>query len=420
MSQKIDLDHGRFRQIVRGKIKQNLRKYISQGEMIGAQGQGRGLDPAAADRHPALPLRRQAAGRRRARARATSATRSARARRKPGEGEAGERPGEHLARGRGHARRARRDPGRGARAARHRAQGHREDRRRTRIKYTGIRTSGPESLAPLPAHLSSRRSSARSRCGTYDPKNPVIVPDPRGQALPLVEDRARCRRRNAVIIYMMDVSGSMGDEQKEIVRIESLLDRYLAALAVQGPREPLHHPRRDGARGRSRHLLPHARVGRHDDLARRTSCARRSSRTTTRPSEWNIYPFHFSDGDNWSVDDTRTLRRAAQERRSCRSCNLFCYGQVESPLRLGPVHQGPARALRRATSASSPREIEDKDAHRGLDQGLPREGQVDAVSSSNAAARQYLRDMQETIEGHASDYGLDFFPILFEVLDYDR
>ena len=20
--------------------------------------------------------------------------------------------------------------------------------------------------------------------------------------------------------------------------------------------------------------------------------------------EWNIYPFHFSDGDNWSVDDT--------------------------------------------------------------------------------------------------------------------
>ena len=23
------------------------------------------------------------------------------------------------------------------------------------------------------------------------------------------------------------------------------------------------------------------------------------------PSEFNIYPFHFSDGDNWSADDTR-------------------------------------------------------------------------------------------------------------------
>ncbi len=30
----------------------------------------------------------------------------------------------------------------------------------------------------------------------------------------------------------------------------------------------------------------------------------------------------------------------------------------------------------------------------------------------------YLRDMQEEIEGHAKAYGLDFFPILYEVLDY--
>jgi stage V sporulation protein R len=30
----------------------------------------------------------------------------------------------------------------------------------------------------------------------------------------------------------------------------------------------------------------------------------------------------------------------------------------------------------------------------------------------------YLRDMQEDIEGHAKHYGLDFFPILYEVLDY--
>src|SRR4026207_1146406 len=30
----------------------------------------------------------------------------------------------------------------------------------------------------------------------------------------------------------------------------------------------------------------------------------------------------------------------------------------------------------------------------------------------------YLRDMQEEIEAHAKRYGLDFFPILYEVLDY--
>src|ERR1700742_3340877 len=30
----------------------------------------------------------------------------------------------------------------------------------------------------------------------------------------------------------------------------------------------------------------------------------------------------------------------------------------------------------------------------------------------------YLRDMQEEIEGYAKGFGLDFFPILYEVLDY--
>jgi uncharacterized sporulation protein YeaH/YhbH (DUF444 family) len=35
---RIEQDTGRFRQIVRGHVKQNLRKYMSQGELIGRQG----------------------------------------------------------------------------------------------------------------------------------------------------------------------------------------------------------------------------------------------------------------------------------------------------------------------------------------------------------------------------------------------
>ena len=34
----IEQDYLRFRQIVRGKIKQDLKKYISQGELIGKKG----------------------------------------------------------------------------------------------------------------------------------------------------------------------------------------------------------------------------------------------------------------------------------------------------------------------------------------------------------------------------------------------
>ena len=48
------------------------------------------------------------------------------------------------------------------------------------------------------------------------------------------------------------------------------------------------------------------------------------------PSEdWNIYPFHFSDGDNWGGGDTQKCLRLLDEELLPKS-NIFCYGQVES------------------------------------------------------------------------------------------
>src|SRR5690606_35856083 len=38
MAMKIERDQSRFKQIVRGKIRENLRKYITQGEMLGRKG----------------------------------------------------------------------------------------------------------------------------------------------------------------------------------------------------------------------------------------------------------------------------------------------------------------------------------------------------------------------------------------------
>src|SRR5271169_6713722 len=38
MGQKIERDHQRFRKLVRGKVKSDLSKYISRGEMIGKKG----------------------------------------------------------------------------------------------------------------------------------------------------------------------------------------------------------------------------------------------------------------------------------------------------------------------------------------------------------------------------------------------
>ena len=96
MSQRIDLDHGRFRQIIRGKIKQNLRKYISQGEMIARKGKDSVSIPI-----PQVDLPRfkwgdkQGGGVGQGEGEPGESLGQGQA--KPGAGEAGDRPGEHMA-----------------------------------------------------------------------------------------------------------------------------------------------------------------------------------------------------------------------------------------------------------------------------------------------------------------------------------
>ena len=47
------------------------------------------------------------------------------------------------------------------------------------------------------------------------------------------------------------------------------------------------------------------------------------------PSLWNIYPFHFSDGDNWGGEDTALCMEVLKE-HLLPVANVFCYGQVKS------------------------------------------------------------------------------------------
>ena len=146
---------------------------------------------------------------------------------------------------------------------------------------------------------------------------------------------------------MMDVSGSMGDEQKEIVRIESfwidtwlrkhykgLETRYIIhdAVAREVDRDTFFHTRESGGT-----MISSAYK----------LCARDHREPTTPPTRWNIYPFHFSDGDNWSADDTRVCIEILQERHPAGGEPVLLRPGGE-PLRLGPVHQGPPRGVRRA------------------------------------------------------------------------
>src|SRR4029079_7727297 len=93
-------------------------------------------------------------------------------------------------------------------------------------RYTGIRRVGPESLR----HFKRTYKEALRRTiasGVYNPAVPIIVPQHDDRRFRSWKDSLE-PVANAVILYMMDVSGSMGEEQKDIVRIETFwIDTWL-------------------------------------------------------------------------------------------------------------------------------------------------------------------------------------------------
>jgi uncharacterized protein len=327
MSLKIDTDHSRFRQIVKGKVRQNLRQYISQGQMMGRKGKDQVSIPIPQIDIPRFVFgSKQNGGVSQGSGEVGEGLEPGDGQEGSGSGKAGEGEGQHslevditldeLA------------DILGEELELPQIQNKGESRiRATKERYTGIRTVGPESLR----HFKRTYREALKRSiasGTYDRENPMIVPQ---------KDDKRFRSwkennepvANAVIIYMMDVSGSMGEEQKEIVRIESfwidtwlrrqykgLDSRYIIhdAVAREVDRETFFHTRESGGTMIS-------------------SAYRLASQLIDDkypPDLWNIYPFHFSDGDNWSMDDTLTCVELLKQHLLPR-VNMFAYGQVESP-----------------------------------------------------------------------------------------
>ena len=134
---------------------------------------------------------------------------------------------------------------------------------------------------------------------------------------------------NAVIIYIMDVSGSMGDEQKEMVRIESFwIDTWLQSQYEGLEVRFITHDA--AAREVDRQTFFHTRESGGTMISSAYQLCMEMIQSDYGTGEWNIYPFHFSDGDNWSTEDTRTCISLLKE-KILPKVNQFGYGQVESP-----------------------------------------------------------------------------------------
>jgi hypothetical protein len=321
---RIERDLNRFRRIVRGQIKQNLRKYMSQGELIGRQGK----------RLVSIPLPQIDIPRFRYGSKQTGGVGQgdgnvgdplAQGDPQPGQGQAGSDPGQHVLEVDISLDELAQILGEELQLPRIEPKG-KKNIISEKVKYNRIRRVGPDSLR----HFKRTYKEALRRqvsSDQYNPANPVIVP---------IRDDLRYRswsenpapESNAIIIYMMDVSGSMGNEQKEMVRhtafwIETWLRSqyrqieicYIVhdAAAKVVDQDTFYHLRESGG----------TRISSAYQLCNQVIDQRYP------PNDWNIYPFHFSDGDNWGSEDTAICLTLLENELLPKS-NLFCYGQVRS------------------------------------------------------------------------------------------
>jgi uncharacterized sporulation protein YeaH/YhbH (DUF444 family) len=195
-----------------------------------------------------------------------------------------------------------------------------------KYKYNSINRVGNEGLR----HFRRTYKEALKRSistGTYNPDNPVVIPirdDKRYKASsPQPEPDV-----NAVIIYIMDVSGSMGDEQKHIVKsevywtdlwlsqqYEGLISRFIIhdTEASEVDREQFFNVSESGG----------------TSIASGYKFAAHLLDTEYPYSDWNTYIMHYSDGDNWSDEDNRACVSLIKE-KFIPNCNMFGYEQVLS------------------------------------------------------------------------------------------
>ncbi len=324
----IEQDARRFRQIVRGQIKRNLRRYVSNGELIGRQGEELVSIPLPEIELPHFrfgePMQGVGQGE------GEDGTPLGPGETQGGGDQAGDKPGYHLLEVEFSMEELAELMGEELELPRIRPKGKhnvQEDIHR----YTGMRRVGPESLRYFKRTYREALKRQLSS-GTYDHEHPAI--------LPIREDKRyrswKVQPRpdsNAVVIYMMDVSGSMTPRKKELVRLtafwidtwlrgrfRTLACRYIVhdAAAHEVDAETFYHIRESGGtRISSAYQLCSELIDKHYP-----------------PAEWNLYALHFSDGENYdTADDRRCI--SLLEDTLLPGVNLFCYGQVSS----APGHQ---------------------------------------------------------------------------------
>src|SRR5437870_5371189 len=323
MGQKIERDQQRFRKLVRSKVKSNLSKYIGRGELIGKKGKDLISIPLPTIEIPQFKYGQKGS------AGVGQGPGDVGTPLGPGQGEpqggAGDQPGGHILEVELTVEEMAQILGEELALPRIEPRG-KKNIVSTRDKYTGIRQAGPESLRHFKRTFKralKRQISSR----TYDPADPIVIPVREDKQYRSWKEVAK-PESVACIMYMIDVSGSMTDEQKEIVRIEAFWIDAWIKKHYQGVQTTyiIHDA---VAHEVDEHTFYHTRESGGTKISSAYELCDKIISKRFPPDQWNLYAFHFSDGDNWGDDIPHCIEILTE--RLLPKLNLFGYGQVESP-----------------------------------------------------------------------------------------
>jgi uncharacterized sporulation protein YeaH/YhbH (DUF444 family) len=320
---RIQPDVNRFRQIVRGKVREELRKHLGRQELIGREGK-RVVSipiPHLETPHFVHDPGGQGVGQ------------------GDGKGDAegqkaGNEPGQHILEAEFTIEELATMLGEALELPRIRPKG-RDELDSSGGQYSGIANVGPESLRHF--RRSYRHALRRMIIsGTYDPTRPRVIVDRADRRYRAWKPKPK-PSANAVILYVMDVSGSMGADQKELVRIESFwLDTWIRSH-YQGTRSVfiVHDA---AAKEVDRETFFRIRESGGTVISSAYELCGRIIVERYPPQDWNLYLFHFTDGENYSRQDTEKCLDMLSG-QLLPALNLFGYGQVESYGTSGDFHE---------------------------------------------------------------------------------
>jgi uncharacterized protein len=186
------------------------------------------------------------------------------------------------------------------------------------VRFTDVRKVGPMANLDKKRTIleNMKRNAARGDARFKDIKNEDL-------RFKVWEPTIRYQS-NAVVLAMMDVSGSMGEFEKYIARsfyfwmVRFLRTKYNNVKIVFIS----HHT--EAKEVTEEEFFAHGESG-GTQVSSAYELALQIIQERFNPDDWNIYPFHFSDGDNLPWDNERCVNLVY---KLMQMCNIFGYGEI--------------------------------------------------------------------------------------------